>query len=80
MLGSAESLAEDVTETPVTKARGKGSFARDVLKLASGATVAQAICILLSPVFSRTFSPEAFGTAAFFGSVASVIGVVVCLR
>lgn len=61
-------------------AKKRSSFAGDVLKLASGATTAQALGILLSPVFSRLFSPEAFGTAAVFGSITSVIGVVVCLR
>jgi lipopolysaccharide exporter len=73
----SEATAEQTTSAPAKK---RGSFAGDVLKLASGATVAQALGILLSPVFSRLFSPEAFGTAAVFTSITTVIGVVVCLR
>jgi lipopolysaccharide exporter len=76
-VAESEVMAGQTTPVPVKE---KGSFAGDVLKLASGATVAQALGILLSPIFSRLFSPEAFGTAAVFGSITTVIGVVVCLR
>ena len=58
----------------------KTSFGGDVLRLVSGATVAQGLGILLAPVLSRLFAPEAFGTADVFVSIVSVIGVVVCLR
>lgn len=55
-------------------------FASDVLKLSTGAVVAQAIGILLSPIFTRLFAPEAYGTAAVFASILGVVSVVVCLR
>jgi len=73
----SEAVAGHTTPVP---SKEKSSFAADVLKLASGATIAQALGVLLSPVLSRLFSPEAFGTAAVFTSITTVIGVVVCLR
>jgi lipopolysaccharide exporter len=76
-VAESEVIAGQTTPVPMKE---KGSFAGDVLKLASGATVAQALGILLSPVLSRLFAPEAFGTAAVFTSILSVIGLVVCLR
>lgn len=57
-----------------------GSFAGDALKLAGGAALAQALGILASPILSRMFAPEAFGTTAVFVSTVQVISVVVCLR
>lgn len=57
----------------------KKGFFSDVLKLVSSATIAQALSILLSPILSRLFSPEAFGTAEVFASILSVISVMVCL-
>ena len=58
----------------------KSSFGVDVLKLASGATLSQAIGILLSPVLSRLFPPEAYGTTAVFTAILDVIDRVSCLR
>ena len=58
----------------------RSSFAGDVLKLASGATIAQVIGVALSPVLARLFSPEAFGTAGVFTSILSVLGLMACLR
>lgn len=46
----------------------------------SGALIAQAIGILVMPVISRLFAPEAFGVFAVFTSIASVVSVVACLR
>jgi O-antigen/teichoic acid export membrane protein len=58
----------------------KSSFAGDVLKLASGATLAQALSILIAPVLAWFYAPEAFGTLAVFLSITSTVGVVACLR
>jgi lipopolysaccharide exporter len=55
------------------------SFAGDVLKLASGATVAQALSVLLSPILTRLYGPEAYGLSAIFTSITGIIGVIVCL-
>lgn len=62
-------------QDPSVKKRKETGFAGDVLKLVSGATIAQALGILAAPVLSRLFAPEAFGVAAVFGSVVAVAGV-----
>ena len=56
------------------------SFAENVLKLVTGSVFAQGIGLLASPIVARLFGPEAFGLAAIFSAIGSIIGVVVCLR
>lgn len=77
-LSTADS--EEATEqtTPVP-GRG-GSFFGDVLKLVSGTVLAQALTILVAPILSRLYAPDAFGSAAVFASVITIIGAVACLR
>lgn len=60
--------------------RKKATFAGDVAKLVSGTTIAQAIGVLLSPLLTRMYAPEAFGTLALFSAITSIIGVAACLR
>ncbi|MHB1295972.1 MAG: lipopolysaccharide biosynthesis protein [Anaerolineae bacterium] len=67
-------------ESPHAAARRQTSFGSDVLKLVSGTTIAQALGVLLTPILTRLYAPEAFGTLALFTSVTSIIGVVACLR
>lgn len=50
------------------------------MTLASGTFAAQLVGFILVPVFSRIFLPEHFGVAAFFDSLASILGVIICLR
>lgn len=61
----------------VTKNRG---FLANVLKLMSGTVVAQIIGVLITPILTRLYSAEAFGESALFMSMASIIGVVACLK
>lgn len=56
------------------------SFAGNVLKLATGSVFAQGLGVLVAPIVTRLFAPEAFGVAALFVSITGVIGVVACLR
>lgn len=56
------------------------NFAGQVMTLSSGTFLAQLAGFVLVPVFSRIFLPEHFGAAAVFDSLASVLGVVICLR
>ncbi|MDQ7799225.1 MAG: oligosaccharide flippase family protein [Candidatus Edwardsbacteria bacterium] len=58
----------------------KYNFAGQVMTLASGTFMAQLAGFILIPVFSRIFLPEHFGAAAVFDSLASLLGVVICLR
>lgn len=46
----------------------------------SGATLAQGLSFILSPVTTRLFSPEVFGDTSVFASITSIVGVIICLR
>ena len=56
------------------------SFAGDVLKLTSGTVFAQGLGVVVAPIVTRLFMPEAFGIAALFASITAIIGMVACLR
>lgn len=60
--------------------RKSTTFASNVLKLLTGSVIAQGIAVLVTPVLSRLFAPEAFGVAALFISISSVLVVLSCLR
>lgn len=74
-----KSLKVDGAEGRLGASR-RWSFASDVLKLVGGATIAQVLSILVAPVLSRLYAPEAFGTAAVFNSIVTILGVIACLR
>ena len=65
---------------PTAAHRRSGSFGKDVLKLVSGTVAAQAITLALSPLLTRLYSPEAFGTWSLFGSITGIVGVIACMR
>ena len=46
----------------------------------TGTVLAQALGILVMPVVTRLFAPEAFGLLAIFTSMTGIVGVIVCLR
>lgn len=56
------------------------SFFSDIVKLASGNIIAQGFVILVAPILTRLFSPEAFGVAALLSSIAGLISVLSSLR
>lgn len=62
------------------KALFKSSYAKDVLTLMTGTTVAQFIPIAITPFLSRFFSPEEFGVFALYTSILYVLSVVVSGR
>lgn len=72
--------SEIVPEIQLAVSRRKASFSGDVLKLVSGTTIAQAIGILITPILTRLYAPEAFGTLALFISITSILGVIACMR
>lgn len=47
----------------------KSEFARNVLTLMSGTTIAQAIPVVISPILTRLYTPEEFGVFAIFFAV-----------
>lgn len=58
----------------------KTSFASDVLTLVGGTTFAQIVTILASPVLTRLYTPEEFGTWALLISITTIIGIIACMR
>jgi len=58
------------------KLKPKSEFARNVLTLMTGTTIAQAIPIAISPILTRIYTPEDFGMFALYMSVASILSVV----
>ena len=55
-------------------------FSANVLKLITGSVFSQSLGILVAPIVTRLFLPEAFGIAAIFISMTSLIGSIACLR
>ena len=56
------------------------SFVSDVLKLSSGATIAQVIVIFAAPVITRLYNPDAFGIFALYSSISSILAGIACLN
>jgi O-antigen/teichoic acid export membrane protein len=54
----------------------KSEFARNVLTLVTGNTVAQAIPVAISPILTRLYSPDDFGVYALFASLTGIMAVV----
>ncbi|MEO3865728.1 lipopolysaccharide biosynthesis protein [Rheinheimera fenheensis] len=54
----------------------KRDFFKSVATLFTGATIAQLIPLLISPLLTRIYSPEEFGVLAIFVALASMIGVI----
>lgn len=55
-------------------------YARNVITLMTGTSVAQAIPIAISPILTRLYTPEQFGVFALFMAIASIAAVVVTGR
>ena len=77
-------MLNDSSDKAITPAielkKGTATFADNVITLAGGATLAQGVTILASPITSRLFGPEAFGLAALFRSGTMILGTIACLR
>ncbi len=56
------------------------TFSVNTLKLVTGSIFAQGLGVLVVPIVTRLFAPEAFGVAALFASISGIISVVACLR
>ena len=55
-------------------------FARNVITLMTGTTIAQAIPIAISPILTRIYSPEDFGVLALFISISAIFGSIATAR
>lgn len=53
----------------------EGSFVANVLILMTGTTIAQAIPIVASPIITRVYAPDEFGTFALYTAIVSIVSV-----
>src|SRR5699024_8319031 len=51
----------------------KNKFIRNVFLLASGTAAAQIITVLVSPIITRLYGPEAYGVLGTFTAMANII-------
>lgn len=58
----------------------KSEFSRNVLTLMTGAAIAQAIPIAISPILTRIYTPEDFGKYALFLSLVMMATSIISLR
>lgn len=58
----------------------KSSYARNVLTLMTGTSLAQAIPIAISPILTRIYTPNEFGFFAFYMAITSILVVMVTGR
>lgn len=58
----------------------KSSYAFDVVKLATGNSIAQGLIVVASPLLTRLYTPEAFGLMTLFISITGIFRVISCLR
>jgi O-antigen/teichoic acid export membrane protein len=59
----------------ITTKLTKSKFIKNSLIVASGTAIAQLISVGISPILTRTYTPEAFGVMGVFMAVSAVIGV-----
>ena len=64
---------------PNPESTPQSQFSTDVITLVKGMSIALIFTILASPIITRLYGPEAFGLAALFTSITSILVVVACL-
>lgn len=60
----------------INKLRPRSDFAKNVITLMTGTTIAQAIPIAISPILTRIYAPEDFGVFALYMAIASIFAVI----
>lgn len=55
----------------------KNKFGRNVGTLITGTGLAQALLIVLSPILTRLYTPEDFGTLALYASICAILAAIV---
>ena len=58
----------------------KSVFARDVTTLAAGTAAAQVLTVLVSPVLTRLYGPDAFGVFGVLFAVAGIVAIIATLQ
>jgi len=64
----------------IRKLLPRSGFARNVLTLFTGSTIAQAIPVIISPLLTRIFPVTDFATLTVVTTLISLLGVIVCGR
>jgi O-antigen/teichoic acid export membrane protein len=59
----------------ITKYLPKGSFARNVVTLMTGTTLAQALPVAISPILTRLYTPSEFGVFAIYLACVSILAI-----
>jgi len=59
---------------------GRGSFRQNVVILAGGTAFSYAVVLLASPILTRLYLPESFGTLAVYVASVGILGNVISLR
>ncbi|AWY01068.1 hypothetical protein A8139_20915 [Marinomonas primoryensis] len=64
----------------INKIIPKSNFAKNVIILMTGTTIAQAVPIIITPVLTRMYTPEDFGVLALFVAITVTLGSVANAR
>lgn len=67
-------------ETWLKRKKMKGEFGKNVVMLASGTALGQAIVIMVTPLLTRLYTPEQFGALSVYSSVLGILLPVISLR
>jgi len=62
------------------KSHFKSNYLKNILKMISGATLAQSITILVTPLLSRLYTPDQFGDYALYLAFVNILTVIITLR
>lgn len=60
--------------------RKQTTFGGDVARLVSGTVIAQIVSFIVTPVITRLYTPNYFGTYAVFVSITGILTIITCLR
>ena len=64
----------------IKKFKSRSEFSRNVLTLMTGTSIAQAIPIAVSPILTRIYTPEEFGSFALYMTIVSLLSILVTGR
>ena len=64
----------------ISKLKPKSEFSRNIATLMTGSAIAQSIPILISPILTRVYSPEEFGTFALYIAFISIGASIVTIK
>ena len=68
------------TSNPINTPIKKSNFGIDVFKLSAGTVISQSLAIMVAPILTRIYDPNAFGLLAVFTSILAILTVISCLR